>query len=196
MFHHIKGILVKSTPTQAVIEAGGVGYLLTISLSTKEKLPAQGSECLLLCHFSVSENAQNLYGFAAEEERTLFRALISVSGVGPATGMQILSGTTPEEFARAIENQDHTALKKIKGIGEKTAKRIIVELKGVSAISMLGSSTVPKGGTAPVSDTSSAARRALETLGVNPREASNRVEKVISKNPDIALEELIRLALQ
>ncbi|MHC4874404.1 MAG: Holliday junction branch migration protein RuvA [Planctomycetota bacterium] len=195
MFHHIKGTLIKSTPTQAVIETGGVGYLLTISLSTKEKLTAQGSECMLLCHFSVSENAQNLYGFASEEERTLFRALISVSGVGPATGMQILSGTSPEEFARAVENQDHTALKKIKGIGEKTAKRIIVELKGIAAISMLGASA-GQGSVAPASDTASAAKRALETLGVNPREASTRVEKVLSKNPDIALEELIKLALQ
>lgn len=199
MFHHIKGTLVKITPTQAIIDVGGVGYMLTVSLSTKDNMPPVGSECMLLAHFSVSENSQTLYGFAMEEERTLFRALISISGVGPSTAMQILSGTKPDEFARAVENQDHTALKKIKGIGDKTAKRIIVELKGMSSIAMLGSKVsgavgVEAGGAAP--DVATAAKAALETLGLNPREAALRVEKVLSANPDTSLEDLIRLALQ
>ena len=198
MFHHIRGILNHAGPAAAVIEAGGVGYRLTISLATHRALPAVGSEALLYTHFSVSETAQTLYGFATEDERALFRALIGISGVGPATATQILSGTTPDEFSRAIQSQDHTALKKIKGIGEKTAKRILLELKDSALLATRelapedGGAGVP----APAKDVASAARQALETLGIAPREATARVEKVLSSEPTLALEDVIRKALQ
>jgi Holliday junction DNA helicase RuvA len=195
LFHHVRGTLTHATPTHAILEAGGVGYELIISLSTHRELPAPGEECLLLAHFAVSEQAQALYGFATEAERVLFRALISVSGVGPATAMQILSGTTPPEFARAVETQDTSALKKLKGIGEKTAKRIILELQGAVAFEPApGEAGGPAPGAEP--DVATAARQALETLGLPPREAAARVEKVLEKEPDLPLEDAIRRALQ
>ncbi|MBN1257901.1 MAG: Holliday junction branch migration protein RuvA [Planctomycetes bacterium] len=195
MFHHIRGILVHTGPTFAVVETGGVGYQLTIPFSTHRELPPVGKECKLLTHFAVSENAQSLYGFATERERALFRILISVKGVGAATAIQILSGSDPEQFALAVERQDHEFLKKIKGIGEKTAKRITLELKGMAALAVSSSAT---GVDLPASarDVSAAARQALETLGVAPREAASRVEKVLQAEPKLSLEDTIRAALQ
>jgi Holliday junction DNA helicase RuvA len=199
MYHHFRGTLVKSNPTTAVIEAGGVGYLLTISISTSEQLPAVGSECMLLAHYSVSENSQTLFGFATETERTLFRALISIKGVGPSTAIQILSGTTPDVFVNAVETQDHMALKKIKGIGEKTAKRIILELKDSSAFSTFertGSTTNASFTPAGKGNIKKSAAMALEALGISPKEAEARVEKVVGSSDNLELEEIIRQALQ
>lgn len=199
MYHHLRGTLQQATPALAVIEAGGVGYAITISLATHRELPSPGQECLLLTHLSVRETEHTLYGFATQQERDLFRALIGVSGVGPATALQILSGTTPSDFARAVEEQDHTALKKLKGIGEKTAKRIILELKGSSALGALGPLGAAGAGDSPpgaAADVATAARQALETLGIPPREATARIEKVLGRNPDLALEDAIRAALQ
>lgn len=129
MFNHFEGKVAVKTPTYAVIDCAGVGYLLNISLNTYSKIPDSGS-FRLLSHLAVREDAMVLYGFADEEEREVFRHLISVSGVGAGTARMILSSMTPAEVVSAIHTGNVAALKSIKGIGEKSAQRIIVDLKG------------------------------------------------------------------
>jgi Holliday junction DNA helicase RuvA len=129
MFNHFEGKVAVKTPTYAVIDCAGVGYLLNISLNTYSKIPDSGS-FRLLSHLAVREDAMVLYGFADEEEREVFRHLISVSGVGAGTARMILSSMTPAEVVSAIHSGNVAALKSIKGIGEKSAQRIIVDLKG------------------------------------------------------------------
>ena len=128
MIAQIKGRLIEKTPTYVIIDCGGVGYQLNISLNTFSKI---GDEelCLLFTHFVVREDAQLLYGFKEKSERELFRLLISVSGVGSSTAMMILSSLSPEETKSAIMMSDVNTLKSVKGIGAKSAERIIVDLK-------------------------------------------------------------------
>ncbi|MFH0911648.1 MAG: Holliday junction branch migration protein RuvA [Planctomycetota bacterium] len=196
MYHHLQGKLTHLSPAQAVLEAGGVGYRLTISLTTFRALPPVGALCSFLVHLAVRDDALLLYGFATEAERALFRALLSVTGIGPATAIQILSGSTPEALVAAIRGQDHSFLKKIKGIGEKTARRIILELKDASALYLVASEGAPMSGTIRASQVATAARQALEALGLTSREAAARVDKTLAARPDLSLEETIRSALQ
>lgn len=196
MYHHIRGTLTHATPATAVIEAGGIGYELLISLNTHRMLKSVGTECRLYCHLAVREDAHALYGFAEESERDMFRSLISVTGIGPATAVQILSGTTPEKLARAIEMEDTTALRQIKGIGPKTAQRIILDLKGTASLSRVMDAPMPGQPPRPAGDLATTAARALESLGIPAKEAAQRVAKVMEKNPGISLEDCIRSALQ
>jgi Holliday junction DNA helicase RuvA len=128
MFAYIQGKLVEKHPAYAIIEANGVGYYLNISLNTYILL-GDNESCRLYTHHVVREDAQLLYGFASEEERDLFRLLISVSGIGPNTARLLLSSLKVNELKHAIGNEQVDALKSIKGIGEKSAQRIIVDLK-------------------------------------------------------------------
>ncbi|MDR1613214.1 MAG: Holliday junction branch migration protein RuvA [Planctomycetota bacterium] len=190
MYNHIRGTVVHKSPSRAVLEAGGIGYELTIPLSSSGRVPPPGNEATVLVHLIVREDELRLIGFASEEERSLFRRLIDLSGVGPAMALQILSGMTPQEFLQAVERQDAGALKKIKGVGEKTAKRIILEMKGAKTI-------LPRDdpGTAP-SGAPGEAAQALVALGVSPNEAAQRVERALRDAPDATVEELIRAALR
>ncbi|HLG04493.1 MAG TPA: Holliday junction branch migration protein RuvA [Bacteroidia bacterium] len=129
MYNHFEGKLAVKTPTYAVLECAGVGYQLNISLNTYSRLPENGN-CRLYAHLAVREDALVLFGFWDEEERELFRHLISVSGVGPGTARMILSSLTPAEIAGAILTGNVAALRAVKGIGEKSAQRIIIDLKG------------------------------------------------------------------
>jgi Holliday junction DNA helicase RuvA len=195
MYHHLRGRLTHLEPTFAVLEAGGVGYGIMISLNTHRTLPPVGTDgCMLLTHLHVTDAAQTLYGFADEAERGLFRALISVSGVGPATAMQILSRTTAGEFAQMLTAQDHGALKRVKGIGEKTARRILLELKDTALGEAVAGAAAAPGPAAE--DDDATVRQALETLGLTPRDASARLEKVRKASPGLSVEETIRQALQ
>jgi Holliday junction DNA helicase RuvA len=128
MYAYIQGKLVEKHPVYAIIEAGGVGYYLNISLNTYILL-GDNESCRLYTHYVVREDAQLLYGFATEEERDLFRLLISVSGVGPNTARLLLSSMKVTELRNAISGEQVGTLKSIKGIGEKSAQRIIVDLK-------------------------------------------------------------------
>lgn len=190
MYHHIKGEITKVVPGRIIIEAGGIGYDLAAPLSTTSKL-SKGKNELVLLHLVVREDAMQLYGFKTEDERSLFKTLISISGVGAATAIQILSSVTPQDFIIAIEKQDTTFLKKIKGIGEKTAKRIILELKGAKTMLPEDDSISTK----PASIAGDA-MMALEAMGVPAKEAAVRVEKVIAKDSNMQLEEIIRKSLQ
>ena len=129
MITHIEGILTEKTPTYAVIDCAGVGYLLNISLHTFSKLGETGIKTKLLSHLAIREDAHTLFGFIDEQERSLYRLLISVSGVGPSTARMILSSLSPEEIKIAISTGNVAVIKAVKGIGEKGAQRIIVDLR-------------------------------------------------------------------
>jgi len=130
MISYIKGKLVEKNPAFAIIEtAGGIGFYINISLATFSALPAENEEVCLLTYFIVKEDAQILYGFKEEEERELFKLLISVNGIGPNTGRLILSSMSVGEVLNAIATENVKAIQSIKGIGAKTAQRLIVELK-------------------------------------------------------------------
>ncbi|MCL2131741.1 MAG: Holliday junction branch migration protein RuvA [Lentimicrobiaceae bacterium] len=129
MIEYIEGSLVGKNPTLAVVDCQGVGYALFTSLHTFSKLPEAGQRCKLLAHLQIKEDAHTLYGFITQEERHLFRLLISVSGVGATTAQMMLSAMTPMELISHIANGQSGALQAIKGIGAKTAQRIIIELR-------------------------------------------------------------------
>lgn len=128
MITHLKGKLVEKTPTALVIECGGIGYEVKVSLNTYSALPGDDN-VMIYTQFVVREDAQILYGFADPEERQMFNHLVSVSGIGPSTGILMLSGLTPSEIAQAVTSEDVATIKGVKGIGAKTAQRVIVDLK-------------------------------------------------------------------
>jgi Holliday junction DNA helicase RuvA len=129
MIARLRGTLIEKHPNQAVIEAGGVGYDVSISVTTFSALPAPGAEVALLVHTHVREDAIQLFGFLTAEERTLFERLITVSGIGPKLGITTLSGLAADDLVRAIGSGDVQKLVRIPGIGKKTAERIVLELR-------------------------------------------------------------------
>ncbi len=189
MYNHIRGVIVHKSPSRIVVEASGVGYEVAIPLSVSHRLPPVGKEATVLIHMVVREDEFKLIGFADEAERSLFRKLIDLSGVGPAMALQILSAMPPHDFMVAVERQDAGALKKIKGVGEKTAKRIILELKGAKTMLPPDGIDMPTGAPAE-------AAAALVALGINQNEALARVAKVLESNPEFAVEDLIKAALR
>jgi len=190
MYNHLSGKLIEKTPAYIVIECAGVGYLVNISLHTFSRLPDKEA-CKIFTFLQITEDAHTLYGFADEEERKLFRNLISVSGVGCNTARMMLSSMNPAQIQECIVSEDAKKLQAIKGIGEKTALRLILELK----------SKFKKEGVTPsvmsnlkVKDE---AMNALMTLGF----AKNAVDKTLdsilkSFGADITVEEMIRQALK
>ncbi|MDR0361327.1 MAG: Holliday junction branch migration protein RuvA [Planctomycetota bacterium] len=191
MYNHIRGIVVHKSPSQVIVEAGGLGYELTIPLSASGRIPPPGGETTILVHLIVREDALRLIGFSNEGERALFRELIELSGVGPSMALQILSGMTPAEFLQAVDRQDADALKRIKGIGDKMAKRIILEMKGAKMLL-----TPEDGGNAVGAGVPAEAVQALVTLGIIQNEAVRRVQRALKDNPDATVEELIKAALR
>ncbi len=193
MINHIDGKLTEKTPTYAVIDCGGVGYLLNISLHTYSKIGDQ-ERCRLLAHLSIREDAHVLFGFADEEERDLFRQLISVSGVGPSTARMILSSMNPTEIRGAIQTGNVAVLKGVKGIGEKSAQRIIVDLKG-----KLGKDfgEMPATVFAANNKMHEEALTALVMLGFARQAAEKAVDKALKTEGNVvSVEHLIKLALK
>jgi len=190
MIHHLSGKLVEKTPTSVVIECGGVGYFVHISLFTYDKL-GKDEHCKLLTHLSIKEDAHTLYGFISDSERQLFRQLISVSGVGANTARLILSSMDPDRIAGAIAVSDVNSLKAIKGIGEKTAQRIILELKGKVSKQSEGSVF-----SAAHNTSRDEALSALIMLGFNKVGVEKVLQKLITDNPNYSVEELVKLALK
>lgn len=129
MYEHLRGRLERKTPAEAVIEIAGVGYLVSIPLSTYERLPAEGTEARLFVELVVREDAHRLFGFATRDERAFFRVLQSVSGVGPALALQVVSSSTYAEFRDAVLGADAARLRRIRGIGKKLSERLVVELR-------------------------------------------------------------------
>lgn len=129
MIAFLNGTLVEKTPSLVVLDVGGVGYEVFISLSTYDRLPASGSECRLLTHQQVRDDAHLLYGFATPEEKRMFGRLITISGIGPKLAISILSGLTVSELTTSIAESDVKRISSVRGIGKKTAERLIIELR-------------------------------------------------------------------
>lgn len=192
MITHIEGKLVEKTPTYAIIDCNGVGYFIHISLNTYSKI-GDSENCRLYTHLAIREDAHTLYGFAEQEERQLFRLLISVSGVGANTARLILSSLSPIETQQAIINGDVNTLKSVKGIGAKSAQRIIVDLSG-----KLAKQEFSKDISTTISNTNrNEALSALASLGFDRRSAGKSIDKIIqSKGDELTVEELIKGALK
>ena len=191
MIAQIKGILIEKTPTYVVIDCGGVGYELKISLNTFSQIEGEAN-CLLYTHFVVREDAQLLYGFKEKSERELFRLLTSVSGVGPSTAIMILSSLSPDETKNAIVSGDVNTLKSVKGIGQKSAERVIVDLKDkISGIEVSSSNFAVSNNTIKEE-----ALSALMMLGFAKKPAEKALEKALLTEEDLTVEELIKRTLK
>jgi Holliday junction DNA helicase RuvA len=192
MIGRLSGTLVAKQPPHLMVDVHGVGYELEAPMSTVYELPAIGQPVVLFVHQQVREDAVNLYGFHRDAERSLFRTLLKVSGVGAKTALAILSGASVDEFARLVRNGEITALTRIPGIGKKTAERIVVELRDrVAGIEGVGVGGLAVG---PPTDPASEARIALEALGYKPVEAERLVAKAAADGDDA--EAIIRKALR
>ncbi|MBK9523592.1 MAG: Holliday junction branch migration protein RuvA [Bacteroidetes bacterium] len=189
MLNHLTGRLTEKNPASVVVECHGVGYLVNISLNTYSKI-SESENVRILVHLQISEDAHTLYGFADEEERRLFRLLITVSGIGCNTARMMLSSMNVDEIENALVTEDVHRLKSIKGIGEKTAQRAILELK----------SKLKKDGILPsllshlkVKDEAMAA---LLTLGFARNSVDKTLDSILKKNPVSTVEDLIKQALK
>lgn len=192
MIAYVKGTIAYKSPTYVVIDVGGLGYQVNISLHTYEKI-SELDHCLLLTHQVIREDAHQLYGFVDENERELFRQLIGISGVGPNTARMMLSALPPEEIKRAIIAGDVSLIRTIKGIGPKSAQRIIVELQDILKKSHTGEIELVTEKTRSVEEAVSA----LITLGFQRNQAEKAVSTVIrSSNENLNVEEILKQALK
>ena len=193
MIYSVSGKLIHTEAGLAVIECGGVGYACRTTQTTLSKLPKIGENAFLFTHLAVREDAMELFGFADRDEQACFELLITVSGVGPKAALAILSDLTPNRFALLVASGDSSALTKVKGIGKKSAERIVVDLKDKLAKSNPVMKELPASGAAVGSDGLSEALAALLVLGYRQEE----VLPVLAKLPaDTDAEELIRLTLR
>ena len=191
MITQIAGKLVEKNPTHVVIDCNGVGYFLNISLYTFEQIPNE--EFLkLYTHLQVREDAHTLYGFYTQPEREVFRKLISVSGIGASTARLMFSSLSPEEIIQAIAQADVDTIKSIKGIGAKTAQRVIIDLK--DKITQVETSLEKL--TFKDNTQKEEALSALETLGYTKKQAEKVVAKIVKQTPDASVESIIKLALK
>ena len=193
MIEYIKGKVVELTPTDTVIECYGIGYKILISLQTYEALNGK-SDVTIYIHHYLREDEELYYGFASKDERELFRLLIGVSGVGAATARMMLSSLTTDEIRNAIIAEDLNKIKSIKGIGTKSAQRLILELKdkvvkggGSDSTALFPSSSNPA-----VDE----ATTALVMLGFTKPNVNKAISAVLKENPGASLEEIIKLALK
>jgi Holliday junction DNA helicase RuvA len=196
MIEYIKGELTEITPAMAVIECNGLGYGINVSLNTYSAIQGK-KEVKLYIYESIREDAYILYGFATKQERELFLLLISVSGIGGNTARMILSALTPSELCNVISNGNDKLLKTVKGIGLKTAQRIIVDLKDKISTTDIGTSTT----SAPISITANneiyeEAIAALTMLGFAQAPSQKVVAAILKEEPDAAVEKVIKLALK
>lgn len=201
MIDYIRGILADKEIEHVAVEASGVGYSVTIPLSTYEKLPEPGKEVKVFIHYYVREDAVKLYGFASKIEREIFRELIAISKIGPKIALGILSAVSIENLVASVNSADSARLEKIPGIGLKTAQRLVVELKG--KLGMYSSSSTPvsvstiKRSDGKINNRRDEAFAAMMSLGYNDKQvlkAVTRVEQEIEE--DAPIEEWIKMALQ
>ena len=190
MITQIKGRLVEKSPTELVIDCNGLGYLVNISLNTFSLL-SDSENISLYTHLKVKEDSHTLFGFYEKTERNLFRKLISVSGIGASTARTMLSSLNPEEIQRAILSENVSTIQSVKGIGLKTAQRVIIELRdkvsGINEGSDLNSTLANSKREESLS--------ALEVLGYSRKQTSKVVDKLISEISEISVEEIIKNAL-
>ena len=194
MITFLKGNMIELSPTHAVVECNGVGYYLNISINTFSKFEKSDTSLnKFYTYLSVKEDSHTLYGFFDKEERECFILLLSVSGVGAATARMILSSLTPHDLQRVIVNEDVQQLKSVKGIGLKSAQRIIIDLKDKMNIeSELISNNVAHSN----SSIKQEALYALEKLGFSIKKTNVIIDKIIRENSNLSVEEVIKLALK
>lgn len=198
MIGQLRGIILEKQPPQLLLDVNGVGYEIDAPMSTFYHLPEVGQEVILHIHFVVREDAHHLYGFYAREERSLFRTLLKVNGVGPRLGLTILSSIDPNEFVRCVINNDTASLVRLPGIGKKTAERLVIEIRDklsdwqpISPIQLQSQSQDERHlRNQSIQDAISA----LIALGYKPQEASRVVSKVDDGN--LSSEEIIRRSLK
>ena len=191
MIAHIQGKLVEKHPTNVVIDCGGVGYDINISLHTFSLLPATDN-IKLFTHVQIKEDAHTLFGFVEKSEREIFKMLLSVSGIGASIARTMLSSIAPREIIQAIATADLPKIQSIKGIGSKTAQRVILDLKDkvlklydIDEVSLTQNNT-----------NRDEALSALEVLGFIRRTSERVVEKIVKENPEATVEGIIKLALK
>ena len=191
MYEYISGIVAGLTPAGVVIETGGIGYFQHISVNTFSRINGK-ERCKLFLHEVIREDAHLLYGFADQDERDFFRMLISVNGIGASIAIMMLSSYLPDDLRDAILTENVNLLKSIKGIGAKTAQRVIIDLKdkvgkgpASDKVFRLGNSVVRN-----------EALSALEMLGFNKKLVENSVDQIIATKPDLTVEQLLKIALK
>ncbi|SKB39261.1 Holliday junction branch migration protein RuvA [Maribacter arcticus] len=191
MIHHLRGKLVEKNPTHIIIECGGVGYFVNISLNTFSKLPEQ-ENVSIFTHLQVKEDSHTLFGFMEKSEREIFRLLLSVSGIGSSIARTMLSSMSPSQIRDAIANGDVPTIQAIKGIGAKTAQRVILDLRDkvlkvydIDELSLSANNT-----------NKDEALSALEVLGFARKQAERVVDKVLSQDSSLSVENIIKLALK
>lgn len=198
MYAYISGTLADKKPTEAVVEAGGVGYRMLIPASSFERLPAEGQPAKLLTTFVVREDAHLLFGFATAAEQTAFETLVAVQGVGPKLALAALSAMSPSELRDTVIAGDAAMLTRIPGVGKKTAERMIVDLRDkFAALDGLDTAGALGGGDEEAAAARADARAGLEALGLSRAEAERRLRKVLRAHPGPqTAETLLRLALR
>ena len=191
MITQIRGKLVEKNPTYAVVDCNGVGYLLHISLNTFSSLPDQEA-VVLYTHLLIREDAHTLFGFINKTEREVFRLLISVSGVGPSIARTMLSSMTSEEIQQAIASENVPLIQSVKGIGAKTAQRVIVDLKD----KILKTFDLDEVSVHTNNTNKEEALSALEVLGFARKQSEKAISSIIKTQKDASVEQLIKLALK
>ncbi len=195
MYDHLRGSLTEKQPTRVVLSTGGVGYELTIPLSSFESLPDVDTDTILYTHLYVREDALRLFGFATRDERRFFRRLLEVQGIGPAVALSILSSTRYADFRDAVLSEDVALLTRLKGVGKKLAQRIVLDLRDT----LLKETPDQPRSTGAIS--SSALREdgiaALSTLGFTRSAAAREVDRILGKGDgSLDLGDLVRQALR
>ncbi len=191
MYEYIRGTIADISPANVIVEAGGIGYFVNISLNSYSKLNGK-KEVRLFLHQIVREDSHTLYGFAETSERELFRNLISVNGVGANTAIMMLSSLSPEELTAAVSTENVAVLKAVKGIGAKTAQRIIIDLKD-KLVKLPETSQILL---SPNNTIRNEALSALVMLGFVKRDAEKAVTKITQEQPDVTVEDVIKQALK
>jgi Holliday junction DNA helicase RuvA len=191
MIHHLKGKLVEKNPTHIIVECTGVGYFVNISLHTFSKL--QDAENIsIFTHLQVKEDSHSLFGFAEKSEREIFRLLLSVSGIGSSTARTMLSSLSPGQIRDAIAGGDAATIQSIKGIGAKTAQRVILDLRD----KILKVYDIDEVSASANNTNKEEALSALEVLGFARRSAEKVVDKVLRQDSSLSVENIIKLALK
>ena len=189
MITFLKGKLIEKNPTDIVLDVNGVGYRVNISLNTFSEID-DNENCFIYTYFHVKEDAQILYGFSNKEERSVFKLLISVSGIGPNTAQVIMSSMSPENLQRAVMNNDIESIKSVKGIGLKSAQRLVLDLKDkISKISLQDSSSRIN------NSIKDEALSALKMLGFARKNIETVIDKILLDSEDITVEDLIKQVL-
>ncbi|MEO0571152.1 MAG: Holliday junction branch migration protein RuvA [Bacteroidota bacterium] len=191
MITHLSGKLVEKNPTCVIVECNGVGYFLNISLHTFSLLPSD-ENLRIYTHLQIKEDSHTLFGFMEKAEREIFLLLISISGIGPSIARTMLSSLNPAQVRDAIANGEVATIQAVKGIGAKTAQRVIVELKDkVLKVQNMDEVSLPSNNT-----TKEEALSALEVLGFNRRQSEKAVDRVLSQESSLGVEDIIKQALK